>query len=926
MRFLGTKSLIALLFSFLLCFSLVISLDGDAEILIRVKNDQLDDPNRKLSNWVRTSQQSPCNWTGITCETQNQSVVGIDLSGFDLSGGFPNGFCRIQTLRNLNLSDNYFHGDIPESFGRFPALKVLNLGGNSLSGLIPSFLGNLTELTHFELGYNPLKPGPLPWSVGNLSKLENLWAAKANLIGEIPDSIGKLVFLSNLDLSDNFLSGKIPHSFSGLASIEQIELFNNQLSGELPESLSNLTTLLRLDISQNNLTGNLPEAIAAMSLESLNLNDNYFTGEIPESLASNPNLLQLKLFNNSFSGKLPDNLGKYSNLEYFDVSTNDFTGELPRFLCYRNKLQCIIIFNNRFSGKIPESYGECKTLNYLRFGGNELQGELTSKFWGLPEVDFFEMYNNRFEGSISPSISNARKLTGILINGNNFTGEIPSQICMLRQLQAVDLSQNRFSGNVPTCITQLNKLQQLELQGNMFTGELPRNLNSLTALIVLNLSTNRLTGTIPRELGNLEVLTSLDLSSNLLTGEIPVELTKLKLNQFNISHNKLYGEVPSDFDHELFISSLLDNPGLCSPDLKPLPPCSKTKPGTIHLVLIFTICLILLVGSLLWFFKVKSRVLSTSKSPWKVVTFQRISFNEDDILPHLTEENLIGSGGSCRVYKVKLKSGETVAVKRLLGGTQKPETETVFKSEIETLGRVRHGNVVKLLMCCSCPDIKILVYEYMPNGSLADMLHEKGCSASLGWRIRLTIAHGAAQGLAYLHNDCVPAIVHRDVKSNNILLDAEMVPRVADFGLAKVLQSEEVESDGAMSRVAGSYGYIAPEYAYTTKVTEKSDVYSFGVVLMELIAGKRPNDPSFGENKDIVRWVTEATLSSPERGCCRDLNQLIDPRMDLSTCDYEEIEKVLNVALTCTSDFPINRPSMRRVVELLKVKKSSHSK
>lgn len=109
-------------------------------------------------------------------------------------------------------------------------------------------------------------------------------------------------------------------------------------------------------------------------------------------------------------------------------------------------------------------------------------------------------------------------------------------------------------------------------------------------------------------------------------------------------------------------------------------------------------------------------------------------------------------------------------------------------------------------------------------------------------------------------------------------------------------------------------------------MTEKSDVYSFGVVLMELVTGKRPNDPSFGENKDIVRWVMEATLSSPERGCCRDLNQLIDPRMDLSTCDFEEAEKVLNVALMCTSDFPVNRPSMRRVVELLRVEKSSHSK
>ncbi|KAG5070011.1 hypothetical protein JHK85_002388 [Glycine max] len=218
----------------------------------------------------------------------------------------------------------------------------------------------------------------------------------------------------------------------------------------------------------------------------------------------------------------------------------------------------------------------------------------------------------------------------------------------------------------------------------------------------------------------------------------------------------------------------------------------------------------------------------------------------------------------------------------------------------------------------------------MENGSLGDVLHgEDKCGELMDWPRRFAIAVGAAQGLAYLHHDSVPAIVHRDVKSNNILLDHEFVPRVADFGLAKTLQREATQ--GAMSRVAGSYGYIAPEYAYTMKVTEKSDVYSFGVVLMELITGKRPNDSSFGENKDIVKWITETVLSpSPERGSGdigggKDyiMSQIVDPRLNPATCDYEEIEKVLNVALLCTSAFPINRPSMRRVVELLKDHKLS---
>lgn len=257
------------------------------------------------------------------------------------------------------------------------------------------------------------------------------------------------------------------------------------------------------------------------------------------------------------------------------------------------------------------------------------------------------------------------------------------------------------------------------------------------------------------------------------------------------------------------------------------------------------------------------------------------------------------------------------------------DMKAVFQSEVETLGRIRHNNVVKLLMSFMGEDFKVLVYEYLVNGSLGDTLHGEKGGVLLDWPTRFSIAVGAAHGLAYLHHDCVPPIVHRDVKSNNILLDEEFRPRVADFGLAKSLLQDVKEGNRVMSRIAGSCGYIAPEYAYTLKVDEKSDVYSFGVVLLELITGKRPNDDSFGENKDIVKWVTEAAISSPEQGTGISriyLDQLVDPKMNPTTSYYEEIEKVLNVALLCTSAFPMNRPSMRRVVELLKNHKLLHQK
>lgn len=974
-----TPETIGLIFFLLLhCFVPGLSLRGDSAILVRVKNELLDDPNGSLDDWRSTGGNSPCNWTGVACDSRKQSVISIDLSGFAINGAFPADFCRIPTLQNLSLgscsfngtlsseylslcshlrllnlsqnlfvgglpefsldftqlevldlSSNNFTGNIPKSFGMFPALRVLSLFDNLLSGSIPSFLGNLSELTRFELADNPYKHGPLPQEIGNLTKLENLFLRQSNLVGAIPDTIGNLVSLGNLDLSCNSLSGEIPESIGGLKSLYQLELYENQLSGGLPESMGNLSSLRFLDVSENNLTGKLPEKLAAIPLISLHVNDNFLEGEVPEILASNQNLQELKLFNNSFSGKLPAFLGKNSDLEHFDVSTNNFSGELPRSLCDRNKLQLLLTFNNFFSGSLPESYGACDSLTHVRIENNLLSGQVPESFWGLPQLNQLRMQDNRLEGSVSTSISLARGLTTLLIYGNKFSGNFPATICELHQLTLLDISQNQFSGELPTCTTGLKALQKLIMRENSFSGEIPPSVRSWTKLTEMDLSRNRLSGNIPPALGALPVLTYLDLSGNLLTGGIPVELTKLKLNEFNVSNNRLYGEVPPGFDQELYLASLSGNPGLCSPDLVPLPRCSRPRPpATWYLAAILALCVVILLGTLSWFFKSKYPVCGRkSKYEWKVLSFQRVGLYEEDIFSALKNENLIGSGGSGQVYKVKLKTSQIVAVKRLWGDTQHPDSELVFKSEVETLGGIRHSNVLRLLCSCSGEDCRILVYEYMENGSLGDVLHGEKGGVELNWPKRFTIALGAAQGLAYLHHDCAPAIVHRDVKSNNILLDEEWRPRVADFGLAKTLKRDAEEGTGAMSRVAGSYGYIAPEYGYTYRVNEKSDVYSYGVVLLELITGKRPNDSSFGENKDVVKWVSEFVLSSSlAEGNCRDLDQLVDPRMDPSSCNYDEIAKVLDVALLCTSAFPINRPSMRKVVDLLKDRKVAHTK
>ncbi|KAJ8567389.1 hypothetical protein K7X08_019597 [Anisodus acutangulus] len=949
----------------------------DITILLRVKSLHLGDLNGLLSNWNESAPNAPCNWTGITCDRKTSHVISIDFVSFGISGRFPADFCRISTLRKLNLADNNFgdyissdswslcshlhymnislnffvgqlpefitkfdnltfldvnsnnfSGEIPSSLGScLPNLQDLNIANNLLNGSLPEFLFNLTALTRLVIAQNPFKPSQLSSSIGQLSKLRVFYARSANLIGNIPDSIRQLKSIQNFDVAINNLSGKIPDSIGELKSIQQIELFGNHFSGELPDKFSGLGSLFRFDASENNLTGKIPDSLARLPLVSLNLNDNKLEGEILESLALNPNLSQFKLFNNRFSGTLPQNFGLNSDLDEFDVSGNKLEGPLPPNLCSKKKLSVLNLFDNKFNGSIPESYGECNSLTYVRLYNNQFSGELPTGFWGFAGYTFLELRNNNFQGSIPGSISNARGLTQLLISGNKFSRVLPAEICKLEEVVIMDISKNQLSGELPLCIPRLKALQKLDLSENKITGHIPKSVSSWTDLTELNLANNQLTGEIPGELGKLPVLTYLDLAGNLLSGEIPSELSKLKLNKFNVSNNRLEGKVPLGFDNDFFLSGLKGNPDLCCPDLRPLPQCPRAKSVSLYLVCILSAFAFILVGSLVCV-SLKLLPRSKRKSVWRITAFQRVGFTEGDLLAALTDNNLIGTGGSGRVYRVKLKNKQMVAVKKLFWEAKRErESEEVFRSEVETLGRVRHGNIVKLLYSGIGDDFRILVYEYMENGSLGDVLHGGKGGELLDWPRRFSIAVGAAQGLAYLHHDSVPAIVHRDVKSNNILLDEYFKPKVADFGLAKAMQLDTEESDQAMSHVAGSYGYIAPEYAYTLKITEKSDVYSFGVVLLELIIGKRPNDSSFGENNDIVKWALEiATSSKKYEGTGHvtgtsgslDLNQIVDQRMNPSASNYQEIKNVFDVALLCTSAIPINRPSMRRVVELLK--------
>ncbi|XP_031255310.1 receptor-like protein kinase HSL1 [Pistacia vera] len=939
---------------------LTLSLNQEGLYLQRAKQG-LSVPNNFLSSWDNSRDDTPCHWHGITCDSANR-VISIDLSQSQLSGPFPLFFCRLQYLTSLSLHDNFinstlpdqvstcqsltvlnlssnwivgkfpdtlsqlknlkhldlsannFSGGIPPSFGHFASLETLYLMANLLDGTISGALGNISTLKELLLAFNPFSPGPIPSELGNLTNLEYLWLSDCNRVGPIPESLTRLPKLNTLDLSLNRLTGPIPSSITELRSIEQIELYNNSLSGELPVKWRNTTTLLRLDASTNELTGTIPPELCELQLESLNLFENRLEGTLPEIISGSINLKELKLFNNKLSGHLPSQLGTNSALQVLDVSYNQFSGEIPEGLCSNGSLEDLVLIYNSFSGQIPESLGKCQSLRRVRLKHNLLSGTVPEKFWGLPHVSLFELVDNSFTGQISKLVSGAYNLSVLLVSKNQFSGPIPDEVGSLDKLVEFSASDNKFTGRIPGSLVHLGQLGRLDLSGNELSGGIPEKIQGWRNLYDLNLADNKLSGEIPAEIGSLPVLNYLDLSWNSFSGKIPLELQNLKLNSFNLSDNQLSGEIPPLYAKEIFKNSFVGNPGLCG-DLAGLCPDmdrSKNQGYLWILRSIFILAAVVFVVGIVWFYvkyrnfrKTKRRIALTK---WK--SFHKIGFSEFEIIGCLKEENLIGSGASGRVYKVVLNSGEAVAVKKLFGrpnrenasnGSQRDE----FEVEVETLGKIRHKNIVRLWCCCNSGVSKLLVYEYMPNGSLGDFLHSSKAGL-LDWPTRYKIALDAAEGLSYLHHDCVPPIVHRDVKSNNILLDGEFNARVADFGVAKVVERVS-KGQESMSGIAGSCGYIAPEYAYTLRVNEKSDIYSFGVVLLELVTGRLPIDPEFGD-KDLVKWVC-TTLDQ------RDFDSVIDSKLDSS--HKEEMCRVLEVSLLCTNALPINRPSMRKVVKLL---------
>ncbi|PRQ40508.1 putative protein kinase RLK-Pelle-LRR-II family [Rosa chinensis] len=491
--------------------------------------------------------------------------------------------------------------------------------------------------------------------------------------------------------------------------------------------------------------------------------------------------------------------------------------------------------------------------------------------------------SQNLSGTLSPSIANLTNLVLVTFQDNNITGPIPTELGRLQKLKTLDLSNNLFSGQIPTALSHLKNLQYLRLNNNSLSGAIPSSFANMTQLAFLDMSYNNLSGPVPR----------------------------FPARAFNIVGNPLI--CAAGMEQDCFGTTPMPQ-SFSLNNTQNSQPAGRPKNHKIALAFASSlgcICLLILgFGFLLWWRQKHNKqiFLDVNESHHEEVCLGNLKsfhFRELQSATHnFSSKNLVGKGGFGNVYKGYLHDGTVVAVKRLkdanaIGG------EIQFQTEVEMISLAVHRNLLRLYGFCMTAKERLLVYPYMSNGSVASRLKSK---PALDWGTRKRIAIGAARGLLYLHEQCDPKIIHRDVKAANILLDDYFEAVVGDFGLAKLLDHHESHITTA---VRGTVGHIAPEYLSTGQSSEKTDVFGFGILILELISGQRALEFGKAANQKgaILDWVKKTQQE-------KKFDVLVDKELK-NDYDAIELEEMIQVALLCTQNLPGQRPKMSEVVRML---------
>ncbi|XP_074330256.1 LRR receptor-like serine/threonine-protein kinase RPK2 [Apium graveolens] len=857
------------------------------------------------------------------------SLEYADIAGNYLNGSIPRRFGKCGQLRTLLLFSNAFEGVIPPELGGLQKLEVLDVSQNRLHGHIPRMLGNCVSLSVIVLSGNfdhassglPDAPfqkynvfeGSIPEEVTTLPHLKILWAPDANLEGRFPSNWGHCDNLEMVNLAENLFTGKIYGLFGGCKNLHFLNLSSNSISGGLDEKLR-VPCMTVFDISSNLLSGSIPTF------------HNITCSSIPSSSSgllesSSPSLAYVSSFTCKTLSEIPLPFSSRGFPVVHDFSQNNFSSSVPMLPVTRGSLgkdieYAFLAAENNLTGQLHENlFGKCNEFFriLINVSSNRLSGPLPSAIGvACRSLKVLDVSKNQISGIIPYSIGYLHSLVKLDLSWNKLQGMLLLDLSRMKNLKYLSLAGNQLNGNIPSTFSQLTALQCLELSSNSFSGEIPQGLVNLGNLAVLLLDNNKLSGNIPTKFSNITSLNNCYISDDNLSRQFL--LGSKKMTCINFLRNRF-----------LPVAHLAIPPGEGTNDSVAYPAVSGSKSSrkgfsSIELASIVSVsaivCILLCLVILFYFIRRKTpntrAHVSESSERKEVVVFK-------DIGVPLTYESIveatgnfngihcIGYGGFGATFKAEVAPGTIVAVKRLT--LERYQGIPQFDAEVGILGRIKHPNLITLIGYHASEAEMFLIYNFLSRGNLEQYIQNRS-ERDVDWRVLHKIALNVANALAFLHDKCNPRVLHRDIKPSNILLDDEYNAYLSDFGLSRLLGISETH---ATTSVAGTYGYVAPEYALTCRVSEKADVYSYGVVLLELLSDKKCLDLSFssyGNGFNIISWAVMLRESSREK-------EFFTSGL-WETAPRNHLVEILKLAVGCTAEVKTTRPMMRQVVHILR--------
>ncbi|KAB2601359.1 LRR receptor-like serine/threonine-protein kinase RFK1 [Pyrus ussuriensis x Pyrus communis] len=843
--------------------------------------------------------------SSIGCECNNSvcHVAEIVLKGYSLPGMLPPQLVKLPYLKKIDFALNYLNGTIPKEWG-VTQLTSISLLVNRLSGEIPKELGNITTLTYLHLEANQFS-GVVPPELGSLINLGTMMLSSNRLTGNLPTTFSGLRNLTDFRINDNNFNGTIPDFILNWKQLERLRISDINGTEQGFPTFKNTTGLVRLVLRNCNISGEIPPNVWTMqNLEMFDVSFNKLAGEIPASL----NLERLRflfLTGNSMSGSVPDSVFKDgSNI---DLSYNNFTWQGPEEpACQENlNLNLNLFRSSSRENNLRRGLPCLKNLNCPRYstclhvncGGNDItvkgdKGDIVYEGDGGVEGGSAKYFlNDNYYWGFSS--------TGDFMDDNDFQNTRYS----------VSLSSSNLSGLYKTarispisityfhyCLENGNYTVSLHFAEIQFTND-----QTYTSL--------------GRRIFDIYVQDKVLQKDFNIEDEAKMAQKPVVLQEHNVSVTNNILEIRFYFAGKG--TTRIPERGVYGPLISAISvesdsrDCSSGgKKGTTHIVtgvVVGAFLLVFVILGILWWKgylackrgRRKDRDGLDGQTGGFTLKQLKAATNDFDY------DNKIGEGGFGPVYKGQLPDGRVIAVKQLSSKSRQGNRE--FLNEMGMISCLQHPNLVKLHGCCIEGGQLLLVYEYMENNNLARALFGRENHLKLDWPTRLKICIGIARGLAFLHEESVLKIVHRDIKATNVLLDEDLNPKISDFGLAKL---DEEEKTHISTRVAGTIGYMAPEYALWGHLTYKADVYSFGVVALEIISGK--NNNNYIPN-DIWVCLLDWACHLQQTG---NLLELIDERLG-SEVDQKEAEIMVKVALLCTNASASLRPSMSEVVSML---------